>query len=504
VGKGPVPVGMSMVFDNSLGYPRVANAESILYCKEEGGVVLDRRYSYDLTMNVEGLLEDIFGVGSKPVFTLVRSGGPEAWCDSLRIFPDGSSIHTDECQQDVLSLDLSVHKMEELENLRASFGSMDDLREEDGQYQRLNITGTGEGTPDAPALENAWVFSEEAIDTLSAPVGLGLTLIYVQGGELKGFDVFNQVTQPADLITSGELYGAFLSEDGHFLAYSDEKGLWLLVPENGETDSLLAPPEQGYYLPRTWFDADHLLVANVRDANENVYQLGWTSVNDKTWHDLPLPAGTSSYGCDTGATWSPQGEQLAIGGLEYGPACNVNAGLTVVEIEAENAERVIDLTVNTGDGSTITAGVHTPAWSPSGEWIAFGLDQDADETYIFPTRLYFVHPDGSQLTPITDNVQGTAAYPVWSPDGNLYYALSGVSASDAGIYIYDLDSNTHILLVAGADLRPMSVSPDGQFLVYGIENGLVLWGFGREENIPVASVEANAPAIFAGWLDLSE
>jgi hypothetical protein len=80
----------------------------------------------------------------------------------------------------------------------------------------------------------------------------------------------------------------------------------------------------------------------------------------------------------------------------------------------------------------------------------------------------------------------------------------GVSASDAGIYMYDLDSNTHILLVTGADLRPMSVSPDGQFLVYGMENGLVLWGFGREENIPVAPVEANAPAIFAGWLDLSE
>jgi len=504
VGKGPAPVDISMVFENSLGYPRAANAEAILYCNEDGDVVIDRRYSYDLTMNVEGLLEDIFGVGSEPVFKLVRSGGPEAWCDSLRIYPDGSSIHTDECQQDVLSLDLSVQKMEELEDLRASFGSMDDLREGDGQYQRLNITGTGEGTPDAPALENAWIFSEEAIGTLSAPVGLGLTLIYVQGDELKGFDVFNQVTQPADLITSGELYGAFLSEDGHFLAYSDEKGLNLLVPENGETDSLLVPPEQGYYLPRTWFDADHLLVANVLDANENAYQLGWTSVNDKIWHDLPLPAGTSSYGCDTGATWSPQGELLAIGGLEYGPACNVNAGLTVVDIEAGTAERMIDLTVNTGDGSTITAGVHTPAWSPSGDWIAFGLDQDADETFIFPTRLYFVHPDGSQLTPITENVQGTAAYPVWSPDGNLYYALSGVSASDAGIYMYELDSNTHILLVTGADLRPISVSPDGQILVYGMENGLALWGFGREENIPVASVEANAQATFSGWLDLSE
>ncbi len=504
LGTGPAPVDMSMVFDNNLGYPRAANAEAILYCDEEGDVVMDRRSSYDLTMNVEALLEDIFGVGSEPVFSLLRSGGPEAWCDNLRIYPDGSSIYTDECQQDVLNLALSTHKMEELENLRASFSSMDDLREADGGYQRLSINGTGEGTPDAAASETAWVFSEQANDALSAPIGLGLTLIYVQGGDLKGFDVFNQVTQSSDIRTSGELYGAFLSEDGHFLAISDEEGIGLLVPKDGQTDSLLAPPEEGYYLPRTWHDASHLLVANILEANENPYQLGWTSVSDKTWHDLPVPSGTGSYLCDTGASWSPQGEQLAIGGLEYGPGCDGNYGLTVVDIKTGTAERVIELIVEDGDGSTITAGVHAPAWSPSGEWIAFGLDQDADEEFIFPTRLYIAHPDGNQLTPITDNIQGTASFPVWSPDGKLYYAMSGGSDSDDGIYEYDLSSKMHTLLVNGVDLRPISISPDGQFLVYGNDNGLALWVFARSEILPAALGETSAPAIFSGWLDLSE
>ncbi|MCJ7658520.1 MAG: hypothetical protein MUO67_05180, partial [Anaerolineales bacterium] len=76
--------------------------------------------------------------------------------------------------------------------------------------------------------------------------------------------------------------------------------------------------------------------------------------------------------------------------------------------------------------------------------------------------------------------------------------------SPYAFYEYDLESNTHFLLITGEDLRPMSISPDGQFLVYGLENGLALWIFGRDEIIPVASGEARAPATFSGWLDLSE
>ena len=504
LGKGPAPVNLSVAFDSNLGYPRVADAEAILHCNQDGEVILDHRNSYDLTMNVEALLEDIFGAGQEPVFTFVRSGGPEARCDSLRIYPDGSSIHTDECQQDVVNLILSTRMMEELDNLRAAFGSMDDLRETDDHYQRLTITGTADGTPDAEASEAAWVFAESVIETLSAPIGLGLTLLYVQDGELNGFDIYNQITQPADLNTRGELTDAVLSEDGQYLAYGDEAGLNLLVPQDGQTENMLEPHEQGYLTPRLWSAADHLLVANVLEENENAYQLGWTALIEKIWHDLPLPAGTGGYGCDTGATWSPQGNQLAIGGLEYGPPCNVNAGLTVVDIEAGTAESVVNLAIDAGNGTTVTAGVHAPAWSPDGEWIAFGLDQDADKAFDFPARLAYVRPDGSQLTSLTDNVQGLATYPVWSPEGTLYYALSAVSASDDGIYAYDPVSKTHTLVIAGSKLRPISVSPDGQFLVYGIENGLMVWGLAREEIIPVTSGQTDSPATFSGWLDLSE
>jgi WD40 repeat protein len=504
LGEGPAPVDLKVAFNDSLGYPYVVDAEAILHCNEDGEVIIDRGNSYELTMNVETLLEDSFGAGREPVFTFTRSGGREAWCDSLRIYPDGSSIYTDECQQDVLNLRLSAQMTEELDSLRASFGSMDDLRESDDQYKRLTITGTAQGTPDADTLEATWVFAESVIETLSTPIGLGLTLVYVQDGELHGFDVFNQVTQPADLNTVGELYGAVLNQDGQLLAYADESGLSVLMPADGQTESLLDSPEQGYLIPRLWSSTDRLLVANVLEEDENTTQLGWTTMTQQSWHDLPLPAGASGYGCDTGASWSPQGDQLAVGGLEYGLPCNANAGLTVVDIEAGAAERVVDLTIDSGDGAVITAGVHTPAWSPDGDWIAFGLDQDADEAFDFPTRLYLIRPDGSQLTSLTDNLQGTASHPVWSPGGRLYYALSSVSASDDGIYAYDPVSESHTLILAGTDLHPLSFSPDGEFLVYAVDGGLSLWGFAREELIPVTSGAVGGPAVFSGWLQLSE
>ena len=504
LGEGPVPVDLKVAFNDSLGYPYVVDAEAILHCNEDGEVVIDRSDSYELTLNVETLLEDLFGAGQEPVFTFLRNGGPEAWCDSLRIYPDGSSIYTDECQRDVLNLRLSPQMTEELENLRASFGSMDDLRETDEQYKRLTITGTAEGTPNADTLEAAWVFAESVIETLSTPIGLGLTLVYVQDGELHGFDVFNQVAQPADLNTVGELYGAVLNEDGQLLAYADESGLSVLMPADGQMESLLEPPEQGYFVPRLWSSKDRLLVANVFEENENTAELGWTGMTQQNWHALPLPAGASGYGCDTGASWSPQGDKLAVGGLEYGAPCNINAGLTVVDIEAGTAERVVDLTIESGDGADITAGVHTPAWSPDGEWIAFGLDQDAEEAFDFPTRLYLVRPDGSQLTPLTDNLQGTASYPVWSPDGRLYYASSGISGSDDGIYAYDPTSESHTLVLAGTDLRPLSFSPDGEFLLYAVDGGLTVWAFTREELIPVTTGDVGDPATFSGWLQISE
>ena len=78
LGDGPVPVNLRALFDPSLGFPKAVHAEALPVYTEEGNLLLDRQYSYDLTMQVKALLEDSFVVGKDPIYTYIRSGGPQA------------------------------------------------------------------------------------------------------------------------------------------------------------------------------------------------------------------------------------------------------------------------------------------------------------------------------------------------------------------------------------------------------------------------------------------
>jgi hypothetical protein len=502
---GPAPVDLKVAFD-PLGVPAVVHAEALPVIGEEGRIVLDRSHSYDLTVKVNRLLEEGFEVGRTPVLSLTRSGGPQAWCDSLRIFEDGASVYTDDCRDEVLRLELPESRLNALEELRSSFGSFDDVLKEGNQSQHLTILGTGEGDPDPEELPAMWELANELHTLGSEPIGLGLTMSYVRKGNLAGFDVFNQLVLPAQIQTQGDLRGAAINPDGKFIAFSDDAGLKILDIAAREETLLLPTPEEGSYMPRSWSSTDRLLVTHRTELGDPADQHGWISLEDPTWHPLPLPAGVAGYGCDTGAAWSPDGEKLAISGIEYAHPCNLSGGLTIIDLESGEAQKIVSPTVSAGlaGGGSITAGAHSPAWSPDGSWIAFGLDQDANAELSFPTRLYRIRPDGSDLTPLTDNAQGVAAYPVWTPDGNLYYSLNQSTAENDGIYQYDPAENAHTLLIPGANLFPLSVSPDNGFLLYQQGSELSLWNIFLGENHAVISGDEGLPPVFAGWLLVSE
>ena len=61
-----------------------------------------------------------------------------------------------------------------------------------------------------------------------------------------------------------------------------------------------------------------------------------------------------------------------------------------------------------------------PNWHPTDDLIVFGTHDLADFQDVWlATNLYTVRTDGSELTPVTQNVDGDvrATYPTWTPDG---------------------------------------------------------------------------------------
>lgn len=502
LGDGPSRFNIKAVFDETLGYVTAAHAEVLPTYNDAGDLVLNRQYSYDISSEVRMLLEDTIGTEQQPVFTYTRNGTPAAWCDVLRIFPDGVSYFTDDCLNDVLQATVPASRIMALDTLRAGFASLDDIRVEEGQEERLIISGTGEGTPDAATLEAAWNLAAELHALLSEPIGLGLTVIYVYDGQLNGFDVYNKTILNAGIQTDGAVRAALLTQDGKLMAISDEKGLKILDTSTSKISRLLAHPDGEYYLPRVWSTSNQSLMATLRsDSDAMEYQSGSILIEEKEWEPLPVPKTSSGYGCDTGVSWSPVSDQIAITGLGYGEPCNTSPGLSVIDLNTNQSTQIVAPQIQSGseDGEIILAGAHTPAWSPDGKWIAFGLDQDAVQPLVFPSRLYRVHPDGTNLTPLTNNSLGTAAYPVWAQDGGMYYSLSGASSDTNGIYLYNPSDNSHTMLIPGANLHPLSISPDNEFLIYEEKGDLKIWQFRLNETVAtIFGEEGNSPA-FAGW-----
>jgi Tol biopolymer transport system component len=502
LGEGNSLLNMVTAFNSVIGYPLLVHAEALPTYTDSGNLELNRQYSYDILTKFKPLLEDTYGTNASPIYSFTRSDGPEAWCDNLRIFPDGSSIYVDDCRNIFWRIPTPESRLEMINALRERFENLEHTRIEDGQTQRLVIPGTGQDSADAATIEEAWQLTAELHDLLSAPTGLGLVMSYVFDGDYYGFDVFNKITLPGQLTQSGELRGAVLTPDGKHLAYSDDDGLTVFTLETQTGQQLLPAPDDGYYLPRSWSNTGRLLVSHYPGNEDHQIQHGWLSLEDGTWHDLPTPEDVTGYGCDTGADWSPTGDQLVISGLGYGESCNTSPGLTIINLSSNTAEVIIapQLEPLEEDGPSLIAGAHTPAWSPDGSWIAFGLDQNPDEVANFSTRLYRAHPDGSNLTPLTNNSQGYATHPVWAPDGSLYYGLSSADADLDGLYHYSPTENTHTLLLPGAGIHPLSISPDGEFLLYEQGQALKIWRVRLGETVAEIAGDEDRHPNFSGWI----
>lgn len=217
--------------------------------------------------------------------------------------------------------------------------------------------------------------------------------------------------------------------DGKKIAYTSYKDgnpdLFLLDLEVGRARSLSA--EQGLNIAGGFSpDGKRLLMTLSRGKSPNLYV--------KDMESGQLERLTSHFGADSTPTFSPDARQVAFVSDRSG-----NPQIYVLDLATKQTRRLTNL--NWCDA---------PAWSPTGEWIAFsGRVHHKDKMDI-----WLVDVTGSQIRQLTQ-LAGSNEDPSWSPDGRLL-AFSSTRGGRPQIYVMDADGSAPRL---AADVPGRSTTP---------------------------------------------
>lgn len=219
------------------------------------------------------------------------------------------------------------------------------------------------------------------------------------------------------------------SPDGRRLAYTSYKDgnpdLWFLDLETGH--SKVFSSEQGLNIAGGFSpDGTKILMTLSKGKSPNLY--------------IKEVAGgkaerlTSHFGADSTPTFSPDARQVAFVSDRSG-----NPQIHILDIPTKKITRLTSL--NWCDA---------PAWSPTGEWIAFaGRAHNKDKMDIF-----LVDITGGQLRQLTRG-EGSNEDPAWSPDGR-FLTFSSTRGKRSQIWVMDADGSAPRLM---ADVPGSSVTP---------------------------------------------
>ncbi len=197
--------------------------------------------------------------------------------------------------------------------------------------------------------------------------------------------------------------------------------VWLADLRSGQTTRLFQDSQMLGYAPRWSPNGTHLGYFDP--------QGGVRIANLDTGTSQLFPNQLGEMG-----TWSPDGQALVIVDLVF-------AGERYFSylIRADLTEG----TTRNLSGEQAEANDSSPAWSPTGEWIAFGRKALAGGTRTAGQQLWVMRPDGIGVRPLVTDSQAQLGSFAWSPDGlNIAYLRFPLMQANARpeIWLVSLDS----------------------------------------------------------------
>ena len=144
----------------------------------------------------------------------------------------------------------------------------------------------------------------------------------------------------------------------------------------------------------------------------------------------------------------------------------LNSSIAIMDPDGSNRKRIYDASSSSLNPQQIAmglAGAFAPAWSPDGQWIAFGVGQWFQERRTGKATIMRVRRDGSGLEALTDGTVHSG-FPSFSADGReLVYRTWTENAG--GLTILNLDTRKSRALTTEFDNVP-AWSPDGSRIAF--------------------------------------